>query len=93
MAPYPLSGDIAAVPNLSKHHHHDPSLIAFGDTVRRIRLAHELSQEELAFRTGLDRSYMGGVERGENNVTLLKMRAIAEALGLSLTELMRKAKL
>ncbi len=93
MAVYPAMRDSAAVPSLSKIHHRDPALIAFGDTVRHARLKQGISQEELALLTGLDRSYMGGVERGESNVTLLKMQAIAQALGFSLAELMRKAKL
>ncbi|MDB5802441.1 MAG: helix-turn-helix family protein [Rhodocyclales bacterium] len=81
------------MPSLSRNHHRDPLLVAFGEEVRRIRLEHGISQEQLALMTGLDRSYMGGVERGDSNVTLLKMHAVAQALGLSLAELMRKAKL
>lgn len=81
------------MPSLSKNHHRDPLLVAFGEAVRRIRLEHGISQEQLALMTGLDRSYMGGVERGDSNVTLLKMNAVARALGLSLAELMRDAKL
>ena len=93
MAVYPLLGDSRGMPSLSRNHHRDPLLIAFGDAVRAVRLKQAISQEELALLTGLDRSYMGGVERGDSNVTLLKMHAIATALGLTLTELMRKAKL
>ncbi|MDB5814679.1 MAG: helix-turn-helix family protein [Rhodocyclales bacterium] len=81
------------MPSLSKTYHRDPLLVAFGEAVRRIRLEHGISQEQLALMTGLDRSYMGGVERGDSNVTLLKMNAVARALGLSLAELMRDAKL
>lgn len=93
MAVYPFGGHSARVPSLSKNHHRDPRLIAFGEAIRRIRAAQGVSQEQLALLTGLDRSYMGGVERGDSNVTLLKMHAIAHALGLSLSELMHKAKL
>jgi hypothetical protein len=52
-----------------------------------------ISQEQLALRTGLDRSYMGGVERGDNNVTLLKTHIIAKTLGLTLLELLAKVRL
>jgi transcriptional regulator with XRE-family HTH domain len=65
--------------------------MALGRMIREIRSAQGLSQEQLALLAGLDRSYMGGVERGDNNMTLLKMHVIAQALGLSLSALMNKA--
>jgi hypothetical protein len=46
------------------------------------------SQEGFADACGLDRTYMGGIERGERNVALRKIGKIAEALGISLAELM-----
>ena len=90
---YPPERNSSGVPSLSKNHHRDPLLIAFGDVIRQARVKQGISQEQLALLTGLDRSYMGGVERGDSNVTLLKMHAIAGALGFSLAELIRKAKL
>lgn len=80
MAVYPAISDAPWVPSLSKHHHHDPLLLAFGSTVRAARFKRGVSQWQLALLTGLDRSYMGGVERGDSNVTLLKMHAIAQKL-------------
>lgn len=68
-------------------------MLAFGSTVRAARLKRGISQEQLALLTGLDHSYMGGVERGDSNVTLLKMYAIAQALDMSLAELIRQVKL
>lgn len=59
----------------------------FGQAVREARAAAGLTQEELADRSGLDRSYMGGVERGERNPTLSVIEKIAEGLGLPLAEL------
>lgn len=59
----------------------------FGKAVRDARTAAGLSQEELAHRSGLDRSYIGGVERGERNPTLSVIEKIAEGLGVSLAEL------
>ena len=45
-----------------------------------------LSQEQLAFRCGLDRTYVGGVERGERNISIVNIERIARALGLSLRD-------
>jgi transcriptional regulator with XRE-family HTH domain len=50
-----------------------------------------MSQEALADRAGLDRSYMGGIERGEHNVALVNIQKISEALNLSIAELMAQA--
>jgi len=55
----------------------------FGDHVRELRKANGLSQEELALRADLDRTYIGGVERGERNVSLINICRIAEALSVS----------
>lgn len=59
----------------------------FGERVRELRLARRLSQEELAFKSGVHRTYLGGIERGERNPSLKNIAAIAEALGVSLSEL------
>lgn len=59
----------------------------FGDAVRKTRTAAGLTQEALADRAGLDRSYIGGVERGERNPTLSVIVKIAEGLGVTLAEL------
>jgi transcriptional regulator with XRE-family HTH domain len=56
-------------------------LIQFGDALRESRNRLGLSQEELADRAGLDRTYLGGIERGERNVSLINIYAIAAALG------------
>lgn len=61
--------------------------IRFGDAVRRARAAANLTQEDLADKAGLDRSYVGGVERGERNPTLEVITKIAKGLGISLSEL------
>ena len=59
----------------------------FGEAVRKARTAVGLTQEELADRSGLDRSYIGGVERGERNPTLTVIEKIAKGLGVTLAEL------
>ena len=58
-----------------------------GKTVRELRLARELSQEELAFRAGVHRTYLGGIERGKRNPSLRNIAAIAKALGVPLSQL------
>lgn len=62
-------------------------LAAFGSRVRAIRKAQLWSQEELALACGLDRTYIGGVERGERNLSLANIHKIASALGVTPREL------
>jgi transcriptional regulator with XRE-family HTH domain len=64
---------------------HGRTLIAAN--VRRIRVALGVSQERLAFDAGVDRSYLGGMERGEANPTVDVLERIATTLGVSLSEL------
>ena len=62
----------------------------FGDKVRRLRAQKGItSQMELALKVGLDRTYIGGIERGERNVALRNIEKIAKALGVSIGELFR----
>lgn len=63
------------------------ALIQFGARLRDLRLQRELSQERLAELAGLHRTYLGGVERGERNVSLINLVAIANALDLPLSTL------
>jgi DNA-binding XRE family transcriptional regulator len=58
----------------------------FAFRVRELRAHHGYSQEELAHRAGLHRTYIGAVERGERNITLLNAQRIADALGVPLAE-------
>ena len=58
-----------------------------GQRIRTLRIEADLTQEELAFRAGLDRSYVGGVERGERNISLLNLNLIAEALNTTISSL------
>jgi transcriptional regulator with XRE-family HTH domain len=55
----------------------------FGERMRELRKSKGLSQEALALACDLDRTYIGGVERGERNISLLNIHKIADALGVS----------
>ena len=63
-------------------------LVRFGENLRAQRLKSGLSQEQLAHQAGLDRSYVGGVERGERNVSLLNMVKLVNSLGIAMSELL-----
>jgi len=54
----------------------------FGRNLRRFRVAAHLSQEAVGAKMGVDRAYVGLMERGEQNVTLLTIWGVCEALGL-----------
>lgn len=79
------------VPTFSPHNQQDPLLLTVGAAIRRLRLEQGISQEELALRIGLDRTYIGNVERGQSNVALLTLSKIATGLGLTLLGLLREA--
>ena len=68
-------------------------LVALGRTIKGLRLDLGLSQEALAFEAGVDRSYIGGIERGEHNLALINLIKIAQTLGITSSELLSKAKL
>ena len=82
----------ACVPNLSKNRQ-DPALASLGQAIRRVRLDKGISQERLALLAELDRSYVGRVERGDNNVALLTLIKIAGALGMHASDLLLEANL
>lgn len=61
----------------------------FGKRVRELRMEKQLSQEKLAFACNMHRTYLGGIERGERNLSLKNIEAIANALGVTLSELFK----
>lgn len=81
------------MPRASPSHAGHPVLVAFGRSIREARKERGISQEELAHRSGVDRSYMSSIERGEQNVGLMSMSRVAAALGVTLSELVLNARL
>lgn len=64
-------------------------LVKFGEKVREERLKQNLSQEELATRAGVHRTYIGMIERAEKNITLENIKKIAKALNLHIEHLFK----
>ena len=59
----------------------------FGETIRRLRQERGMSQEAFADHCSLDRTYIGGVERGERNVSFVNIHKIAQALDIPVSDL------
>lgn len=68
-----------------------PILTKVGARLRKVRAAKGWSQEQLAFAAGMDRSYVGGLERGEFNVSLVALAKLAEALGVEVGALVGRS--
>lgn len=64
----------------------------FAENIKRFRRKQGLSQEALADLAGLHRTYVGAVERGERNITLINANKIAEALGIKLSDCVKERK-
>lgn len=64
-----------------------PIMEIFGQNVRRFRVERGLSQEQLAEKAGLHRTYIGMIERAEKNVTLCNIEKISQALTVSIHDL------
>lgn len=64
-------------------------LLTVGNNVRRYRKQLNISQEELAYRAGLHRTYIGMIERAEKNITLINLEKIAIALGIQVEALIK----
>ena len=69
----------------------DKDLIAVGQALRELRLQRGFSQEVLAVDAGVERSYMGAIERAEVNVTLVVLSRICRALRVRPSDLLEKA--
>jgi len=64
--------------------------VALGDALRELRTARELSQEELAYRAGLHRNYVGACERGEINLSFRVLLQLTNGLEVSLSEIVQR---
>ncbi len=64
----------------------NPILVSFGNTIRKMRLQKNLTQRELAKRSGLDVTYCSGIERGVRNLSLKSLEKVAMGLGCSIAE-------
>ncbi len=71
---------------ISEHH----ILNIFGENVRKFRRKLNISQEELADKADLHRTYIGMIERAEKNITLLKIEKIANALDIKISSLLNE---
>jgi transcriptional regulator with XRE-family HTH domain len=68
-----------------------PELERLGQAIRRARKDRGIAQEKLALDCEIERSYLGGIERGEVNFTYMKLVRIAKELDLSIAELVTRA--
>ena len=75
----------------SPKHAGNEVLVDLGVAIRGARMELRLSQEVLAVDAELDRSYVGGIERGEHNLTLINLQKIAEALNIKVSKLLQIA--
>ncbi|MCY7355961.1 MAG: helix-turn-helix domain-containing protein [Rudanella sp.] len=57
-----------------------------GNRIRELRISQSISQERLAFICDLDRTYIGSVERGERNVSVLNLKKLSLSLDVSLSQ-------
>lgn len=69
----------------------NPALVSLGSAIRAARKAKGLSQEALAELANIDRSYMGGIERGEHNLAIMNLLKIADALGIKASVLLEQS--
>jgi transcriptional regulator with XRE-family HTH domain len=75
---------------LSASGHFNRPEVPFGNHLRKLRQDRGFTQEELAHRAHLHRNYVGGVERGERNISLINIVELAKALSVRPDELLRK---
>jgi len=67
----------------------DRILLKFGKKVKMLREKSKLTQEQLAFRSGLHRTYIGMIERGERNITLINIEKLSKGLNVKIEELFK----
>jgi transcriptional regulator with XRE-family HTH domain len=75
------------MPDKKTNKNRDIILKSFGTRVRQLRKDLGLTQEELSFRCGIHTNYLSSVERGERNIALINIDALARGLGVSISNL------
>lgn len=97
LAKYSINDDKESVLNVTESHYpkdmgkpisHQHILKKFGAKLQRTRKGKEVTQEELAFKMSMDRTYIGMIERGERNPTIRTLYKIAKALKVDSSELL-----
>lgn len=83
----------ARMPIRSPRYSDEPSLVALGQAIRRVRKIHGISQEALAHQTEIDRSYMSSIERGQQNPGVMTVFRISTVLKMTAAELLAEANL
>lgn len=76
------------MPRPSPRHAGSPILTGLGRALRHRRKALGISQEQFALNANMDRAYVGGIERGDHNLTLAGLLRLSETLGLKPSELL-----
>lgn len=71
----------------------EQQLVRLGEAIRSLRRAAAMSQETLADNSGIDRSHLGRIERGERNLTFLNLARIADALKVRASQIVADAEL
>lgn len=84
---------ITRVPAASNRYARNAVLLALGKAIREARRNRGISQESLALKAHIDRSYMGAIERGDQNIGIMHLTRIAYALEMTLAELVIEAAL
>ncbi|MCY8826058.1 helix-turn-helix domain-containing protein [Bacillus atrophaeus] len=67
-------------------------LNGLGKRIKLLRVSKEWSQERLGFKSNLDRTYIGGIERGEENPSILNLKKIADALEVPIEKIFTENK-
>lgn len=68
------------------------SIVTFGKIIRELRKSQGLTQEDLADKAGVHRTYIGMIERGEKNITLSNIEKLASALNIPISEIFSRVK-
>ncbi|SWQ06791.1 HTH-type transcriptional regulator sinR [Klebsiella pneumoniae] len=79
------------MPIASPRHAQHPVLVALGRAIRQARIDRQISQEDLAHRSEIDRAYMSSIERGQQNPGFVSVARVAGALDMTVAELMTEA--